>query len=384
MKDAVAMLNGYSVLKETAPNNKVRLRAYYMDDLTGKKKSVTIALKGTKKADLKRALKELEDKIAERKESTLSTDSVKTLKDLYTKYIRDLENNVSLTPGAIRRDSIAVRTLANVIGADTLIKQLPNAHILEKLNATGESATRKNGRLAIFKRLVRWGYKTGYISDISFLDKLEPFKCPPHRESIQDKYLEQTEYRAVHDAMTVEGHRLLMEFLVLSGLRTGEALALEKADVDFVNKTICVNKTYNDNEVSTSHAKTTSSIRFVHIQPQLADCLHRVQAYFKRVEVKNGIRSDLLFHTENGSNYRYYAFRKHLGNVTEKTIGRRLTPHALRHTHASILFEQGFSYDEVADRLGHHDSKITKQIYVHTTKRLEAERNLKLDNFRIG
>lgn len=382
--DAVAMLNGYSVLKETSPNGKERLRGYYLDTLTGKKKSVTVTVKGTKRNDLKLALKQLESKILERKESALSNDSVKTLEDLYTAYVKDLENNTSLTPGAVRRDSTAVRTLASIIGNDILIKQLPNCHILEKLNATGESATRKNGRLTIFKRLVRWGYKAGYISDKSFLEKLEPFKCPPHRESIQDKYLERDEYKAVHDAMTVEGHRLLMEFLVLSGLRTGEALALEKGDIDFVSKTILVNKSYNDNEISTSHAKTNSSVRFVHIQPQLADCLHRVEAYFRLMEIRTGNHSGLLFHTEKGTNYRYYAFRKHLGVTTERMIGRKLTPHALRHTHASLMFEAGFSYDEVADRLGHHDSKITREIYVHITKKLQAERNSKLDSFRIG
>ena len=76
--------------------------------------------------------------------------------------------------------------------------------------------------------------------------------------------------------MTVEGHKLLMEFLVLSGCRTGEALALEKADIDFEGKTICISKSYNSNQDVVSHAKTKSSIRFIHIQPQLSDCLHRV------------------------------------------------------------------------------------------------------------
>ena len=67
-----------------------------------------------------------------------------------------------------------------------------------------------------------------------------------------------------------------MEFLVLSGCRTGEALALEKADIDFEGKTICISKSYNSNQDVVSHAKTKSSIRFIHIQPQLSDCLHRV------------------------------------------------------------------------------------------------------------
>ena len=384
MGGTVGMINSFSVTKETSPNGKERLRGYFLDSLTGKKKSVTVTVKGTKKTDLKKALKKLESKISERMETVLSTDNVRTLEDLNNAYIADMEQNTSLEPATVRKDSISVRTLAEIIGKDVLIKQLPNAHILEKLNRTGESAERRNGRLKVLKRVVRWGYRNGYIQDISFLDRLEPFKCAPHRESIQDKYLEQDEYNAVLDAMTVEGHKLLMEFLVLSGCRTGEALALEKADIDFEGKTICISKSYNSNQDVVSHAKTKSSIRFIHIQPQLSDCLHRVVTYFKCSEIKNGIRSDLLFHDEAGEHYSYYAFRKHFGSVTEKTIGRRLSPHSLRHTHASFLFERGFTYDEVADRLGHHDSKITKAIDVHITKKLQAERNSKLDSFRIS
>jgi integrase len=43
----------------------------------------------------------------------------------------------------------------------------------------------------------------------------------------------------------------------------------------------------------------------------------------------------------------------------------RLTPHGLRHLHASILLHQGLSIPEVSKRLGHASPAITMSVYAH-------------------
>lgn len=40
-------------------------------------------------------------------------------------------------------------------------------------------------------------------------------------------------------------------------------------------------------------------------------------------------------------------------------------PHALRHTFASLLIQQGESLAYVRDQMGHHSIKITVDIYGH-------------------
>lgn len=47
----------------------------------------------------------------------------------------------------------------------------------------------------------------------------------------------------------------------------------------------------------------------------------------------------------------------------------KITPHGLRHTHCSLLFEAGASLKEVQVRLGHSDVKTTMDIYTHVTKK---------------
>ncbi|MDD7114985.1 MAG: tyrosine-type recombinase/integrase, partial [Lachnospiraceae bacterium] len=52
-------------------------------------------------------------------------------------------------------------------------------------------------------------------------------------------------------------------------------------------------------------------------------------------------------------------------------IGRKLTAHALRHTHVSLLAEQGIDFETIARRVGHDGSKVTREIYFHVTKKLK-------------
>jgi integrase len=50
-----------------------------------------------------------------------------------------------------------------------------------------------------------------------------------------------------------------------------------------------------------------------------------------------------------------------------------ISPHAFRHTHASLLLQSGVPVKEVSERLGHKDVKITLEIYTHVMPE-EAEK----------
>lgn len=49
-------------------------------------------------------------------------------------------------------------------------------------------------------------------------------------------------------------------------------------------------------------------------------------------------------------------------SVITKHSLKKITPHGLRHTHCSLLFEAGASIKEVQNRLGHSDVKTTLDI----------------------
>jgi integrase len=59
---------------------------------------------------------------------------------------------------------------------------------------------------------------------------------------------------------------------------------------------------------------------------------------------------------------------------------KRIRVHDLRHSHASLLIEEGFQPLEVADRLGHENIQTTLQIYSHLYPNKQKELAEKLQD----
>lgn len=64
-------------------------------------------------------------------------------------------------------------------------------------------------------------------------------------------------------------------------------------------------------------------------------------------------------------------------------MGRSLTPHCLRHTHVALLAENGMPLDMISRRLGHQDSRITREVYFHVTEKLKEKENKMLQKVSI-
>ena len=68
--------------------------------------------------------------------------------------------------------------------------------------------------------------------------------------------------------------------------------------------------------------------------------------------------------------------------MMKKTVlSRRVTPHALRHTHISMLTEAGVDFRTIMERGGHDAAKTTLEIYTHVTNKKNAKDKIKL---RVG
>lgn len=97
----------------------------------------------------------------------------------------------------------------------------------------------------------------------------------------------------------------------------------------------------------------------------------------------NGVRTDLFLHSNKGGYIQFFSFNKYIRTLSNKVLGKSITTHALRHTHASLLLENGVSIDTISRRLGHENSKVTREIYLHITKALEKKDNIQLENVKI-
>lgn len=149
-----------------------------------------------------------------------------------------------------------------------------------------------------------------------------------------------------------------MAFMTLywTGMRLGELLALNPKDVDLEKRTISITKSYQrlgKKDVITP-PKTPKSKRVITIPEFLAaDIKDYMDSLYDLQE------NDRLFPIT-----KYYLEHEMQRGIKESGV-KRIRVHDLRHSHASMLIELGFSPLEIANRLGHEKVETTLNTYSH-------------------
>ena len=366
---------------EQLPSGNVRFAERYEDPMTGKIRTVSCTLEKDTRVTRKAATQILEEKIQERLTASPSPDKKLTLSGLIERYREDQKRTVKAS--TYSRNVFATKRLMDILGSDTLVSKLNAGYVRKKFGETGDENGTLNERLTRLKALIRWGYKNDYITDIRWLDKLDKGPDPEKKERLQDKFLEGDELKKLLAGMTVPQWRLMTAFLALSGLRVGEAIALDMEDVDFQDRTIHVTKTWDTNNKLETSAKTLSSSRDVYIQDELLDLCRKIKAFTLSENLRNGCRSPLFFCNLNGDHVEYAAYNKYLKENALRILGREVTPHVLRHTHVALMAEAHVELEIISRRLGHKTSKVTRDIYYHVTKRAQARANEAIRGIRL-
>lgn len=352
----------------------------YKDYLTGKEKKVSVTLEKNNASARKQAAEMLARIITDRQIAPAAPEEI-TLKNLVNEYLSYKERTVKLS--TYRRDCYQCQAFLAMLGEDTLVNNLTASYIKGRFVASGEDNSRLNERRVRLMTLLNWGFENDYIRDVTFLRKFKPFPDDPHKVKIQDKYMEDYELEAVLNVMDHERWKLFTEFLVLSGLRIGEAVALNREDVDFDNQCIHVTKTYDANNKIVTTPKSFCSIRDVYMQPELFQLCRKINIFIRKESIFLGYRSNLFFPNDNGTSIIYNSYNKYLKKVTLEVLGRELTAHSLRHTHASLLLANGVVIDAISRRLGHENSRVTRKIYLHITRKLKERDNDQIRDLKI-
>ena len=161
-------------------------------------------------------------------------------------------------------------------------------------------------------------------------------------------------------------------FLLYSGLRKSEALALSYEDIDRENKRIKVDKrlVYDSNTpILTNGTKTESGTRDVILLDRLAEYLP---------DKKSGI----IFANDKGE-YMTAKQVRCMWNSMQKRHNIKLTAHQLRHAYATMLFEAGIDVKDAQELMGHSDINLTRQIYTHIRSERKDETAAKLNSFNF-
>lgn len=355
-------------------------KTYYLEDYatdpkTGKKHVVSVRvprLTQTGKAP-SAAENKLADKV--REESGCASGNVSDIFDAFL-----AESAATKKPGTTATYKSMVNSFYRVVG-NPAIKDLSAGKIRSAVIDKAPAQT-VNGWFTIWRIIFRWAYTNDFITDKALFEKLKPVHViDEDPEDIEELYLKSEEWEALLPALN-ERDRLFTEFMLLTGCRAGEVVALENVDVG--NGYIHITKTYNNAAGATGSPKTAAGKRDIFIQPELADLIRRIRSFMSRQqEVLGYAPSPYFFVSEDGKRFQYGSYEARLKKTSIKTIGRPVHAHMLRHTHATMLVEAGLTYEEVALRLGHEDSKITRKIYVHITEKMRERAEKKLQNFSM-
>lgn len=361
---------------EQKGNGTFTFRESYPHPMTGRRMTASVTLPKNNARAKKQALELLNEKIR-KKTIELGHPAAHskeiTLEELTECYLRDQSRSVS--DATYRRNKFAVRKLKSILGANTRVSSITANYVRDRFNDTGDGPGTLNERLARFKALMRWAYSNDYVDDIRFLDKLKKYPDPEKRERLEEKYLEGADLQKLIDAMEVTRWKLLTQLLALSGLRIGEALALQDEDIDLKNKYIYVRHTLDYVTMKLVDPKTRESNRDVYIQQSLLPVIRQI--LFEARKMRNIYECDtkFLFFDAAGGPVLYVTYNKYLQEVAKRTLGRSISTHIMRHTHTALMAEAGVPLEAISRRLGHADSAITKNVYFHVTEKLRAKDN---------
>ena len=160
-------------------------------------------------------------------------------------------------------------------------------------------------------------------------------------------------------------------FLLFTGLRKGEALALTGADINLKDRTISVSKSvyYVYSTPYIKEPKTEAGVRIVPILdpllPYLPTDLKKDEYLFSSAKDKTKLMSQ--------GTYNYKLKQYH------EATGTSFVAHQLRHSYASILYECGIDPKTAQALLGHADIETTLGIYTDFSHAAENNRQRAAD-----
>ena len=339
------------------------------------------------------------EKMVEASKATeLLGDPDQTVADFANQWLKRLKNS-DLKPSTIDNYSRLYKgQIAAAIGPIRL-RNLRRTHIREFLNTKREQISATDGTKKLSKNTVRLIRATLSVILGEALDdeliKTNPAAIPSRRRgkkgdgtmsagdrqkairpSSDHELAKVLEAASEHDP---EYHPLFL-LLARTGMRPGEAFALQWTDLNFTKRKILFERAFSDGELGTTK---TGGVRNVDMSQELALAITGLYRKREAHAVKSGAGAvgDLVFINRVGNPMDISRVRKRFIRVLKKAgvSGHRL--YDLRHTFATSLLAKNAPITYVAAQLGHAKPTTTLQHYARWLPQADAGFVDRLDSF---
>jgi integrase len=194
----------------------------------------------------------------------------------------------------------------------------------------------------------------GYVTEGMSIKRLA---LPPRGAHAAARFFSAEEARRII-AAAPEPYATIYCLAAMTGMRAGELLGLQVADIDFTQRLIFVQRSLWNGQLQSPKSQT--SVRVLPIPESLSRRLARYVSQWK----PNALQ--LLFTTRCGTPLDASKVTQRKLQPLLKKLGiQRAGLHAFRHTCASLLVSQGISPRIAQQQLGHSDPRITLAVYSH-------------------
>lgn len=228
--------------------------------------------------------------------------------------------------------------------------------LTQRLRNTGASPNSIKAYIHALKNYYTWATNKGLATTNIYKD----YKIIGQKPKLFHKTLTNKEFYEILEKISNENLKTAMITLFHTGLRISELCRLKYEDIDFTNKKIRVHKGKGGKD------------RVVYLSDNTSQILYNL---FKNKKPHNNVitgRYNKPIKTPTLE--KWFANARRAGELHID-----ITPHTLRHSYASLLFEQCKNIAIVRDQLG-HSSLNTTSIYLHTT---DEQRSKEIRNLNI-
>ena len=349
-----------------------------VDKVTGK--DVKTSITGRTKKEVKQKTKEAEITFLQNGSTRFQASNITTYKELASLWWesykhtvkpntqlnvrRLLDNHILPLFGSYKLDKLTTPLIQNVVNK-----------LADKTNKGEDGAFLYYDSLhALNKRILQYGVVMQAIPFNPAREVILPRNTQKaKREKV--KHFENQELKKFLDyldSLNLDKFRYyyentLYKFLLATGCRINEALALSWSDIDLDNAVVHITKTLNYKQ-ETNSPKSKTSLRDIDIDQATVSMLKQYRLRQTKEAWKIGKSESIVFsdfiHEFPNNRTLQTRLRTHFKRANVTNIGF----HGFRHTHASLLLNSGIPYKELQHRLGHSTLSMTMDIYSHLSK----------------